>query len=211
MPPRCRVPVATGTVPVSDARTHHRPAGPPAADSRPADGGVGRPGSAAAEVVSDALRRGSDPFTARRRRISAFTLGAMASLGTVAAYQVGLLKHLPEPPGRFFDADRVDASAEAYQFLKTPDAALGLASYAATLVLAGRRAGEHPSSHPMLSLVLGAKVAADAAGALLLTVEQGTKHRRFCSWCLAAAALSVATLPQVVPEVRAAWHGMRRG
>jgi hypothetical protein len=135
----------------------------------------------------------------------------MASLGTVAAYQLGLLKHLPEPPGRFFDADRVDASGEAYQFLKTPDAALGLASYAATLVLAGRRADEHPSSHPVLSLALGAKVTADAAGALLLTVEQGTKHRRFCSWCLAAAALSVATVPQVVPEVHAAWHGLRRG
>lgn len=159
--------------------------------------------------MSDALRRGSDPFTARRRRISGYTLGAMASLGTVAAYQLGLLKHLPEPPGRLFDADRVDASGEAYQFLKTPDAALGLVSYAATLVLAGRRADEHPSSHPLLSLALGAKVAADAAGALFLTAEQGTRHRRFCSWCLAAAALSVATLPEVVAEVRAAWPGLR--
>lgn len=54
-------------------------------------------------------------------------------------------------------------------------------------------------------------MAADAAEALFLTVEQGTKHRRFCSWCLGAAASSLATVRQVVPEVRAAWRAVRRG
>lgn len=127
----------------------------------------------------------------------------------VATYQLGLVRHLPGPPGRLFDADRVDASGEAYRFLKTPDAAIGLVSYAATLVMAGMRADRHPATQPLLSLAFGAKVLADAAGGVFLTVEQATKHRRFCSWCLAAAACSVATVPQVVPEVRAAWRGLR--
>lgn len=181
------------------------------ATAQRATGGFGRGTSAAAESVSEALRLGDDPFVVRRRRIGGLALGSMASLGVVAAYQLGLLKHLPEPRARPFDADRVDASGEAYQFLKTPDAALGLASHAVTLVLAGRRAGRPPSSHPLLSLGLGAKVAADALGSLVLAVEQGTKHRRYCSWCLGAAAFSVAAVPQVVPEVRAAWRAVRRG
>lgn len=174
-------------------------------------GSFGRASSPAARSVSAALREGDDPFVVRRRRIGALALGSMASLGVVAAYQLGLVKHLPEPPGRLFDADRVDASGEAYQALETPDAALGLASYAATLVLAGRRAGRSPASHPLPSLLLGAKVAADAAGALALTAEQASRHRRYCSWCLASAALSLAAVPQVVPEVRAAWRAVRRG
>lgn len=163
-----------------------------------------RSSSPAADAVSAALRLGHDPFVAARRRVAACALGAMASLGAVAAYQVGLLRHLPEPPGRWFDADRVDASGEAYQVLKTPDAALGLLSYAATLVLAGARAHRHPTTHRALSLALAGKVVADAAGGLWLAAEQRSRHRRFCSWCLAATALSVAAVPQVVPEVRAA-------
>ncbi|HEX2699755.1 MAG TPA: vitamin K epoxide reductase family protein [Acidimicrobiales bacterium] len=101
------------------------------------------------------------------------------------------------------------ASGEAYHYLKTPDAALGLLSYAVTLVLAGMRADRDPSTQPFLSLAFGAKVVADAAGGLYLTLEQGSKHRRFCSWCLGATAFSMATVPQVLPEVRAAWSTLR--
>jgi hypothetical protein len=53
----------------------------------------------------------------------------------------------------------------------------------------------------------GAKAAADAAFALLLTVEQGTKHRRLCSWCLLSAAAGLAVVPQTLPEARAALRG----
>ncbi|MBW3615885.1 MAG: hypothetical protein KY439_11355 [Actinobacteria bacterium] len=49
-----------------------------------------------------------------------------------------------------------------------------------------------------------------AAYGIYLTLEQGTKHRRFCSWCLAAAGASLATVPQVVPEAAAAWKALRR-
>lgn len=207
--PRVRTPTSARRGGDTRRAASRQPAGPPAGAVRPAPGGVGRSSSAAAEAVSDALRRGDSPFLTRRRRIGALSLGAMGSLGAVAAYQLGLIKHLPEPPGRWFDADRVDASGEAYTYLKTPDAALGLLSYAATLVLAGMRADRHPASQPFLSLAFGAKVASDAAGGMYLTLEQATKHRRFCSWCLGATAFSLAMVPQVVPEVRAAWRGLR--
>jgi hypothetical protein len=56
---------------------------------------------------------------------------------------------------------------------------------------------------------MSAKVAADALGGLYLTAEQASKHRRFCSWCLAAALASVTMVPQVVPEARAAVRQLR--
>ena len=46
---------------------------------------------------------------------------------------------------------------------------------------------------------------------LYLTVEQASKHRRFCSCCLVATGMSAAMVAQVVPEARAAWGQLRTG
>ena len=171
--------------------------------------GIGRRSSPAAERVSADLRAGGGELLRRRRRVAAMALSAMGSLGVVTAYQFGLLRHLPEPPLPVLDADLVDASGEAYEYLKTPDAALGLASYAATVVLAGMGSRRRVEERPWIPLALAAKVGLDAVSGLYLTVEQASKHRRFCSWCLLAAALSTAMVPQVVPEARAAWGQLR--
>ena len=53
-------------------------------------------------------------------------------------------------------------------------------------------------------MALAAKVAVDAAVAAKLTVDQWTKHRAFCFWCLVGAGASFASVPLVVAEARAA-------
>jgi len=186
-----------------------RPAGPPASRIRPSSGGVGRSGSPEAEAVSDALRRGADAFLTRRRRTAALCLASIGSLGVVAAYQNGLIRHLPEPRLPMLDADRVDASGEAYQVLKTPDAALGIASTAVTLILAGMGGADRSRRRRWIPLALAAKAILDAAFGLFLTAEQATKHRKFCSFCLLAALANLATVPQTLPEARAAWRNDR--
>ncbi len=186
-----------------------RASGPRAGDVRGREEGIGRASTLAGEAVSDDLRRGSGEFLENRRCLSALILCGMGSLGVVAAYQFGLLRRPPEPRVRALDAARVDASGEAFQYLKTPDAALGLASFAATLVLVGMGPAGRAESQPWVPLALAAKVLTDALGGLFLTVEQGSKHRRFCSWCLVAAATSVAAVPQALPEARAAWRVIR--
>ena len=186
-----------------------RPAGPPAATVRPRGGGVGRSGSPAAEAVSDALRRGEGDFLEQRRRIALLQTAAAGALAVVGLYQFGLLRSVPEPPLPGLDADRVDASGEAYVLLRTPDSALGIASAGVSLVLAGMGGAQRAQEQPWVPLALLAKSAFDAAGALLLTAEQLTQHRRLCSWCTASAALLVATVPAALPEARAAWRTLR--
>src|SRR5919197_3271993 len=86
--------------------------------------------------LSRELRTGSGRHLWGRRRVLALSLVASASMGLIALYQMGLLKHLPEPPLPRLDADKVDASPEAYRNLATPDAVLGFLSYAVTMTLA---------------------------------------------------------------------------
>ena len=102
-----------------------------------------------ADELSRELRNGSDGYLAKRRGIVALSLTASASMAVIALYQMGLIRHLPEPPLPTFDV----------------------------------------------------------ANAAKLTVDQWTKHRAFCFWCLLAAAATFAAAPLVVPEAMAA---MRR-
>ncbi len=198
------------TIRRSPAAKRGHPAGPSSSAAAGNVQGMGRSTSAAAEAVSDDLRRGTGDFLDRRRRVAGLSLASIGALGVVAAYQNGLIRHLPEPPLSFLDADTVDASGEAYQQLKTPDAALGLASSAVTLILAGMGDRRRSSQRPWVVLALAAKVTLDAAGGVYLFAEQASKHRRFCSWCLMAAASYLAMVPQVLPEAGEAMRTLRR-
>lgn len=112
--------------------------------------------------------------------------------------------HTPEPPLPLLNADKVDASAEAYAKFSTPDAILGLGSYAATMGLAAMGGANRARTMPWIPIALAGKVAFDVASAARLSVDQWTKHRAFCFWCLVAAAATFATAPLVMPEAFAA-------
>ena len=105
----------------------------------------------------------------------------------------------------------MDASPEAYRYLSTPDGVLGLASYAATAVLASMGGPDRARTTPWLPLLAAVKTGADAAQAAKLTRDQWTEHRAFCSWCLLAAAATFATVPLVLPEARDALRRLREG
>ena len=186
------------------------PAGPTARSVAPRSGGIGRSPSAEGERVSDDLRRHTGDLLDRRRRVAALSLIASGAMGVVAAYQNGVIRRLPEPPLPFIDAEAVDASGEAYGLFRTPDAALGLISYATTLALAGMGSRKRHDELPLVPLAMAAKVVFDALGGIYLTAEQATKHRKFCSWCLTASVASIAMVPQVVPEARLAFRRLLR-
>lgn len=171
---------------------------------------ITRKTSADARALSSYVRDGDDSFLRSRRRICVLSLTAMGSLGVVAMYQLGIIKHVPEPNLPFLDADEVDAAGEAYQALAMPDAVIGIASYALTLALAARGGRKRTTDEPWLPVALAGKVLADAAIAVALTAEQAFKHRAFCSWCVAAAGATLAMVPEAIPEARVALTSRRR-
>lgn len=151
-------------------------------------------------ALSRQLRHGASPALRRRRAVAGLTLAGIGSLSLVTLYQLGVLRSLPEPPLAHFDADCVDASSEAYALLATPDGALGVASYAVTLVLAAMGGEGRAGQQPWIPLALAVKVTFDVLASAKLTLDQWTRHRAFCFWCLLAAVASFTTAPLIVPE-----------
>lgn len=150
------------------------------------------------------LRQGSSPFLTARRRIAALSLASIGSLGLISLYQIGLLPHVPEPPLPGFDADKVNGSAEAYAKLDTPDAILGIGSYAATMALAMMGGPDRARRRPWIPLALAAKIGLDAGLSIQLFITQATKQKAFCFWCILIALATLSTAPLALPEARAA-------
>ena len=158
------------------------------------------------EELSQQLRNGTGTYMAQRRGIVSLSLVAVGSMGLITLYQMGVIKHLPEPPLPNLDADKVDASSEAYSRFSTPDGVLGIGNYAVTMGLAAMGGQERARTQPWIPLVLAAKVGFDVSQAIRLFFDQKTKQHAFCSWCLLAAGTTVAIVPLVIPET---WAAMR--
>jgi uncharacterized membrane protein len=109
------------------------------------------------------------------------TSAALLTLVPVAASQMGLLDHLPDPPSTIFNSDRITRSSLAHP-LGIPDSLLGMASYSATLgliLLARERS--------LARKLLAAKLIADGVAAGVNTTRQIVSFRKLCSWCTATA------------------------
>ncbi len=162
------------------------------------------------EELSQQLRNGTGAYMAQRRGIVSLSLVAIGSMSLITLYQMGVIKHLPEPPLPYLDADKVDASAEAYSRFSTPDGILGVGNYAVTMGLAAMGGQERSRNQPWIPLVLAAKVGFDVSQAIRLFFDQKTKQRAFCSWCLLAAGTTLAIVPLTIPETLAAIRELRQ-
>ncbi len=150
--------------------------------------------------LSAQLRNDSGSFLEERRGVVALSLTAIGCMGLIALYQMGVIRRLPDPPLPWMDADKVDASDEAYEKLSMPDAFLGLGSYATTMGLAAMGGKDRAVEQPWIPLALAAKASVDALQAAKLSYDQWAKHKAFCLWCLIAAAATFATVPLVIGE-----------
>ena len=153
--------------------------------------------------LSHELREETGGSLKQRRAIVGLSLIAAGSMGIIALYQMGIIKHLPEPPLPKLDADKVDASEEAYAHLQAPDAVLGFGSYAATMALAAVGGKNRAKEQPWLPVALAAKALVDAFQAARLTRDQAVRHQAYCFWCLLAAAATFGTVPFALSEARA--------
>lgn len=117
---------------------------------------------------------------------------------------------LPDPPVGPFDSDKVDASDYAFRRAGSPDAPFMMLTYALTAWAASAGGQDRASHHPVLPLLMTAKVATDVVTNLSLVREEWGDNKALCAWCQTATLASVASLALAVPEAGRAWRRLRR-
>ncbi len=158
--------------------------------------------------LSRYLRRGDDPELRRRRGVIALSLVGVTMGQAVAAFQTGLIRHLPDPPGPF-DSDRVDASEYAYKRLQTPDGLPMIGTYALTATLAATGGPDRPRTLPYLPLALAAKALFDVVLTIELAREEWAENHALCAYCQVATFASIGTLALAIPDARRALATVR--
>ncbi len=151
--------------------------------------------------LSHELRETSSPDLQRRRWAVALSFAGVAIGAVVGAYQMGLIKRLPDiAPGKLFDAEKVDASDYAYARLQTPDAMLMIVNYGITAALISAGGKERSSGQPLLPIAASSKAAYDLVTCLRLAREEWEQNKALCSWCQGATLLSAGIFALTLPE-----------
>lgn len=158
--------------------------------------------------LSRELREGTGPELRNRRIGVGLSLAGAVIGGVVGAYQMGLIKRLPDIlPGKVWDAEKVDASDYAYQNLQQPDGPMMLVNYGLTAMTIAAGGEDRAAQNPALPLVASGKAAFDLALCGALAVEEWRENKALCSWCQVATILSAATLAVTLPEAARALTG----
>ncbi len=150
--------------------------------------------------LSQQLRAGQSKSLTRRRQVVGLSLVGVAAGAIVGLYQTGIIKHLPDLPGRLWNADEVDASDYAYKRLKTPDGLMMIVSYGVTAALAAAGEKGRARTSPWIPLAMAGKVLGDAFFAVKLGQEEWQENKALCWYCQSATVASLVSAALVLPE-----------
>jgi uncharacterized membrane protein len=155
------------------------------------------------EQLRQELREGDTPDLRRRRAVIGLSLVGMASMTAVSLLQTGIVKHLPDPPVKGFDSDRVNTSETAYRF-GLPDGTVSLAGLAANIPLAAYGGANRADTQPWIPLVAAGKAAVEAVAAAWYFYQMPAKENVWCGYCIVGALASFGILTLTLPEARKA-------
>lgn len=155
------------------------------------------------------LQQSTAPSLRRRRAIVGVSLAGMAAMAGVSLLQGGLMRHLPDPPVRGFDSDRVNSSDLAYR-LGVPDGAVSLASLAMNVPAALFGGADRAERYPLVPLALGMKAAIEAVVSAWYLYQMPAREKAWCGYCIVGALSSFAVLGLAIPEALAAARARRR-
>lgn len=152
------------------------------------------------------LQEGRTLALSCRRGIVALSLIGMLSTALVSLFQMGLLRHLPDPPIRRFHSDKVNSSYRAHQY-GIPDGTISLAIHALNVVLAAIGGREHARRSPWLPLAAAAKAAIQAGiTARYLFHQMPVVERTWCGYSIVDALAHVGTFALSLPEAYDAYR-----
>jgi uncharacterized membrane protein len=149
------------------------------------------------------LQEGDTPDLRRRRGVIGLSLLGMASMAAVSLLQTGIVKHLPDPPLRGFDSDKVNSSETAYR-LGVPDGTVSLAGLAANIPLAAFGGAERVRQQPWVPLLAAGKAVAGAVAASWYFYQMPAKEKAWCGYCIVGALANLGILALTLPEARRA-------
>lgn len=155
------------------------------------------------------LQEGDTNHLRRRRAIVGLSLVGMASMAAVSLLQTGIIKHLPDPPLRGFNSDKVNSSDTAYYF-GVPDGTMSLASLAANIPIAAFGGADRAQTQPWVPLVAAGKSAVEAAAAAWYFYQMPTKEKAWCGYCIVGALTSFGIWALTLSEARDALSAWRR-
>lgn len=138
-----------------------------------------------------------------RRATVAVSLVGFASMAAVTLYQVGILRHLPDPPVGGFDADRVnDPYAAAWG---APDGFAHVRSHAVSMALAAAGTRNRAQNRPWLPLLASGYAAAHAISAARTLSRMPRDPNARCVYRIVDALASLVTFALTIPE---AWRAV---
>ena len=145
--------------------------------------------------------RGTDDLR-RRRGVVGLSLVGAVNMTLIALRQLGVIRHLPDPPLPGFDADRVTTSRAAYP-LGVPDAPLAVAGLALNVLLARAGGGDDRAARaPWLPVVAAVHAGSQATAAAVYFTLMPTKIKAWCAYCLLGAAVNAAVFALTLAEAR---------
>ncbi|CAN5795590.1 hypothetical protein BH24BAC1_BH24BAC1_13030 [soil metagenome] len=140
----------------------------------------------------DLLRENSRPDTQKRRQIAALAALGLVDFSIISLYQLGYIRHLPDPPGKLFDSDQVNASEEAV-ILGMPDGVISLGAYAAIMFLATAGSAQKTRSR-WLDWLLGGIIAGQAIGAAQYLYKMVAVEKKVCLYCVTGAIINFVSV-----------------
>ncbi len=144
-----------------------------------------------------------------RRAIIGLSLVGMGAMTAVSLFQTGIIEHLPDPPIKDFDSDKVNSSDTAYA-LGVPDGTLSLASLAANIPMAAFGGANRAETQPLIPLAAAAKASVEAAVAGWYFYQMPTKEKKWCGYCIVGALANFGIAALSLVEAKKAWKVLKR-
>ncbi len=144
-----------------------------------------------------------------RRAIISLSLVGMGAMTAVSLFQTGIIKHLPDPPLKDFDSDKVNSSDTAYA-LGVPDGTLSLASFAANIPIASFGGANRAEEMPLVPIAAAAKSSVEAVVAGWYFYQMPTKEKKWCGYCIVGALANFGIAALSLVEAKKAWKELKK-
>ncbi|WPP52258.1 vitamin K epoxide reductase family protein [Catalinimonas niigatensis] len=152
-------------------------------------------------AIRHQLRQGQSESLKRRRKIALLSALGILDFIPISLYQLGIIRHMPDLPGKIFDSDKANGSKDAY-IMGVPDGPISLVLYGLNIVLASAGGSAKSGRHPIFDVLLGGVILGSVVGGISYMYNMIFKQQKACIYCITGALLNFSMLRPLIPEVR---------